>query len=152
MKKGIIFLIIALTSLQSIAQDKAYAKKVVQDLCTEEMAGRGYIDNGVNKAADYIAEEFRKMKMKKFKGSYFQNFSFPINTFPTPIICALDNKVLVSGRDFLMVPNSGPCNGTYTLAHFDLKDSLDKILYNKKNRQRLRQRGSRRTGSPNTHF
>ena len=137
MKKILVYSVLILFVLICIkqpthAQDRAYAKKIIADLCTEDMAGRGYVDNGVNKAADYIAKEFRKLKLDKFKGSYFQDFSFPINTFPYPIRCALDNKVLTVGKDFLMSPESGPCNGTYNLLHYDLEDSLESVLYDRK--------------------
>ena len=114
------------------AQNRTYAKRIIGDLCSEQMAGRGYVNNGVNKAADYIGKEFKKLKLKKFKGSYFQEFAFPINTFPTPIKCTLDNKVLQVGKDFLLAPNSGPCNGTYKLSHYDLGDTIEAELYQQK--------------------
>lgn len=136
----ILSLCLILLSITTNAQDKAYAKKIIKDLCTNEMAGRGYVNDGVNKAADYIANEFRKIGLKELpasRDSYLQSFTFPINTFPTPIQCTLDNKVLIAGKDFLMSPVSGPCDGTYKLAHFDLKDSLDKLLYEKRIMQSL---------------
>ena len=133
MKKRIILPLIAiLFSMAVNAQDRNYAKRIVKDLCSEEMAGRGYVNNGVNKAANYIGNEFRKLGLKKFAGSYYQEFGFPINTFPYPIKCRLDEKELKVGEDFLLSPVSGPCNGTYELLHYDLKDSLDEILYQKK--------------------
>lgn len=114
------------------AQDKTYAKGIIEDLCSTEMAGRGYVNDGVNKAATYIGNEFRKLGLKKFGRSYYQNFSFPINTFPTPTTCTLDHKELEVGKDFFLAPTSGPCNGTYKLAHYDLADSIEAILYDKK--------------------
>lgn len=134
MKK--VLLIIAVISViipaQLLGQNKTYAKRVIKDLCSEKMAGRGYVNAGVNTAANYLGREFRKIKLKKFKGSYFQKFAFPINTFPTSINCILDNKPLILGRDYILAPNSNDCNGTYKLSHYDLQDSLESLLYEKK--------------------
>lgn len=116
-------------------QDKRYAKKIINDLCAPEMAGRGYVNEGVNKAADYIEQTFSKLGLEKFGASYDQPFLFPINTFPTPIRCTLDHKPLTVGQDFLMAPTSGPCDGVYKLAHYNLADSIEALLYDKKIRQ-----------------
>ncbi len=132
MKKGVILIATILSYSTLIAQDINYANKVISDLCSQKMAGRGYVNDGVNRAANYLASEFENIGLKKYQGSYFQNFSFPINTFPSPIQCTLDSNPLVIGRDFLLAPNSSSCNGTYKLSHFDLSDSLDKALYEKK--------------------
>ncbi len=133
MKKGLILIAsILLLGKLATAQDTRYAKRIINKLCAEEMAGRGYVNNGVNKAANYLGSEFRKLKLKKFKGSYFQSFNHPINTFPYPIKCTLDNKALIVGKDFLLAPDSGPCKGTYKLSHYNMNDSLEKRLYKKK--------------------
>lgn len=128
----LLFLSLLLPGLFTLAQDKAYAKKVITDLCSPAMSGRGYVNDGVNKAADYIAQEFEKLGVQKFGDSYFQSFQMPINTFPQDIVCTLDNAALQEGRHFLMRPNSGDCNGRYTLSHFNLADEMDSILYEKK--------------------
>ncbi len=124
-------IIILLACHCAIAQDMDYTKRIINDLCASDMDGRGYVNDGVNKAADYLAEEFDKIGLERMGRSYFQRYSFPVNTFPTNITCTLDNKVLEVGRDFLLSPASGNCNGTYSLQHFDLKDSIENILFDK---------------------
>ena len=64
------------------AQDKTYARKIVNDLCSEEMAGRGYVKNGGQKAADYIKKEYDKIGLQPFGKGYFQTYGFPVVTFP----------------------------------------------------------------------
>lgn len=134
MKKIIIVLsfLTVISSNAALAQNKAYAQRVIKTLCSENMAGRGYVNNGVNKAADYLGREFRKLKLKKFAGSYYQQFAFPINTFPTPIACTLDHRSLQVGKDFLLSPSSNDCHGTYKLSHYNLADSIESVLYEKK--------------------
>ncbi len=133
MKNNVVLIAaLLLLSVSAFAQDKDYAKRIIKDLCSENMAGRGYVNDGVNKAADYIGTEFRKIGLKKFGSSYFQPFTFPINTFPNAIKCTLDHKELVPGRDFLLAPNSGDCSGVYKLSHYDIGDSLEEALFDKK--------------------
>ena len=130
--KLFLILIVLLPCQAANAQNITYAKRVINDLCESEMAGRGYVDDGVNKAANYLGKEFRKLGVKKFNYSYFQNFEFPINTFPYPIKATLDGKSIQAGKDFLLSPTSGPCNGEYNLLHFDLANEVEKKLYDKK--------------------
>lgn len=138
MKKSILTLLgFMVLSSYCEAQDKSYAKRVISKLCAPEMAGRGYVNDGVNKAADFLAKEFEILGLRTFKGSYLQEFSFPINTFPNPILCSLDGKELKLGKDFLLSPASNDCNGTYNLLHYDLSDSIESLLYDKKIAQGL---------------
>jgi hypothetical protein len=48
------------------------------------MQGRGYVANGDKLASDYIANEYKSFGLLSLEksGSYFQEFSFPVNTFP----------------------------------------------------------------------
>ena len=133
LKNRTLLLLIAIIFTQAAnGQSITYAKRVIKDLCTDEMAGRGYVDDGVNKAANYLGSEFRKLGLKKFNYSFFQNFEFPINTFPYSVKATLDGKSLQVGKDFLLSPTSGPCKGDYKLIHFNLKDSIEAELYDKK--------------------
>jgi aminopeptidase YwaD len=127
----LIFIITLTSSITAQAQDMEYTKRIIKDLCSNELEGRGYVNDGVNKAADYLAKEFKSIGLKPIKRSYFQRYAFPVNTFPTPITCTLDDKELLVGRDFLLSPSSGNCNGTYYLRHFDLNDSIEKVLWEK---------------------
>ena len=36
---------------QAVGQDMEYARKVLEDLCADDMAGRGYVEDGDNAAA-----------------------------------------------------------------------------------------------------
>jgi hypothetical protein len=58
-----------------------YARKIVDTLASPTMYGRGYINEGDRKAAEYIRNEFESFGLKPFDRGYFQKFDFPINTF-----------------------------------------------------------------------
>lgn len=94
------------------AQGVSYAKKIVDTLASNYMAGRGYVENGDKKAANYIKSEFKNLKLKKVKRSYFQNFSFPVNTFPNASLVVLDNDTLAEGKHYIFSPSS-------TLVNYD---------------------------------
>lgn len=110
------------------AQDMAYVKKVVDDLCSVKYAGRGYVDNGVNKAAEYLEQEFKSIGLKKFDNTYVQSYAFPVNTFPYPIHCSIDKKEMKVGADFIVDAGSTHLSGHYKLLHYNFKDSADKDL------------------------
>ncbi|MBP6456523.1 MAG: M28 family peptidase [Chitinophagaceae bacterium] len=127
------FIFILFLSINNIAaQDIEYAKKTIETLSSKEFAGRGYIDNGVNTAADFLAKEFKKNGLQKIGRTYFQEFSYPVNTFPTPTSFSIDDKKLVEGQDYLIVPSSDLCKGKYKIIYFDLDNEMDSVLFEKK--------------------
>lgn len=117
------------------AQDLQYAKRIIRDLCSEKMSGRGYVNNGVNVAADYLEDEFKRLKLKKFGDTYSQTYSFPVNTFPKNIQCIADQQVWKAGVDFLLDAGSPPLSGRFHLLKFLGNDSLDLVLMHKKIKQ-----------------
>lgn len=82
-----------------------YARSVVTTLTSEEFAGRGYMDDGMLKSAEFIATEFQKLGLEKVNGSYFQEFTMPINVIKNAEL-KLNGKQLKYGEDFIVKPNS----------------------------------------------
>lgn len=80
--KNIIFILVFFSILASYSQDTTYARQVIKKLCSKELLGRGYVNDGVNKAASYISKEMKAIGLSKFGKSYSQFYSFPVNTFP----------------------------------------------------------------------
>src|SRR5690554_7314429 len=79
-KSTLTFLILLLSFLSFGQVEKA--RRVTEVLCSDSLYGRGYVNNGVNKAADFLRDEFEKAGLKPYFGdsSYFQPFSFNVNT------------------------------------------------------------------------
>lgn len=86
-----------LSALTLQAQDSAYVRRVIRDLSSAEMFGRGMQNRGDSIAADYVRNELRNNGVKPLPGvsvgargigvkdEYFQYFRFP-NTRTTPPI------------------------------------------------------------------
>ncbi len=113
------------------AQDVDYARFMVDTLASKEMLGRGYVNKGVNKAADLLSAEMKKAGLKGWKENYKQYLSFPINTFPTTPKCVVNGEELTPLHDFLVQCNVGSISGTYSL--YWVYDTLEgnKKLQNK---------------------
>ncbi len=98
----------------STAQDITYARKVVDTLCSPSIHGRGYVEQGERKAADFIAEEFSKMGLKSFEeGTYFQEFVISVNTFPDKMNLWVDGKKLKPGKEYYIEPASRKSSGQF---------------------------------------
>ncbi|HET6244752.1 MAG: M28 family peptidase [Bacteroidetes bacterium] len=121
MKIVITFLVFSSCSFAINAQDLGYAKKLVNILAAPDMFGRGYVSNGDKIAADFIKNEFVKLDLLSFNEDYFQSFSLEVNTFPTKLSFSANDKMLIPGKDFLVLPFSGTDTGTYKTIYFDTK-------------------------------
>ena len=100
------FLIFSFSLLTSYSQDKTYARQVIQKLTSKELLGRGYVNDGVNKAAAYISKEMKSIGLSKFGKSYSQFYSFSVNTFPGKMSVVLDGRTLVAGKHYLIEPTA----------------------------------------------
>jgi len=99
-------------TLLSFAQDMQRAKQTIADLCSPQMYGRGYTNNGDKVAAKYIAQRLESAGAKKFGDSYFQSFPLTINTFPHHIGLEIDGHKLAVGTDFIISPVSSSGSGS----------------------------------------
>lgn len=91
--------------------DSAYVKRMTDSLTTPQMAGRGYVENGMGKAADFISRQLKNMDLPVQE----QAFSFPVNTFPGKTLVRINGEDLRPGIDFLITPDSKGIRGKYTL-------------------------------------
>jgi hypothetical protein len=110
----LIFILFQLVHLLS-AQDKEFAREIVDTLTSSSMHGRGYVNNGDQIAADYISSQFEKFQLKTFGNNYFQKFDITMNTFPEPIEVAIDKEKLLPGKDFALFSSSPGTSGSFDL-------------------------------------
>jgi len=136
MKKFLFFILLNVFTLLVFAQDIDYAREVIDNLCSKDMFGRGYINAGDKKAAYYIENEFKKFNILPYEfttgtmGSqegrtvkkYQQEFKIKVNAFPGDVLLSIDQQPLKVGEDFLVAPNSGPIESI----------ELDLVYLNKK--------------------
>lgn len=121
------FVLVVLVGCPDVhAQDKVYARKVIDTLASPGMHGRGYVNNGHLIASDYISNEFRSFGLLSFEksGSYFQEFSFPVNTFPGKVEATFEfadgkKEKCLPGDKFLVRSSSPSVKGCYKIVRLD---------------------------------
>lgn len=94
-------------STKLVAQDSLRIRQTINELCSNEMAGRGYLENGHKKAARYIKDRFSGAGLKPLPGGYFQPFPMSAVVFPKAPELELGGRKLELGKDFLP-PTGGP--------------------------------------------
>ena len=105
--KRFIAVVLLLICIKSFAQDVDAARKTIDTLTSEYFWGRGYTNNGLKKAAEYLAAEFKHYGLKPLTGkNYCQEFQFPVNTFPGKMDVSVNGIELIPGRDFIITPDS----------------------------------------------
>ena len=128
----IVCVLIPFTLVKLQGQSLEYSKSIINELCSEKYAGRGYVNNGVNNAAKFLENEFSRLKLKRFGNSYLQQYSFPVNTHPSSIYCKVDKSIEKAGTNFLVDAASPSIQGRFQLRHYNTRDSLDQLLLSKK--------------------
>jgi aminopeptidase YwaD len=113
------------------AQFKENAKPILDSLCSPAMCGRGYVNNGVNKAADYLAREFNKVGLKHFDDDYFQNYLIDVNTIQK-VTCKLDGITFEAGDKFLVEADCPSFSGKFKILPFSITNEVDLTLLNLK--------------------
>lgn len=121
--KILVLLISVLLGFTLSAQDSAYVRQINNILSSPKLQGRGYVKQGDVKAARFIAGELENMHVSPLGDSYFQEFSFPMNTFPGEMMVKLDNKTLYPVSDYVVAPDCPSVKGTFQLTY--LPESID---------------------------
>lgn len=115
MKKSIILIILVVSNC-AFAQDLSYTRKTLNTLTSPALWGRGYTNNGMTKAANFIEREFTKMGLEPVQ----QIFSFPVNSFPGAMNLTINGKKLIPGNDFIIHQASKGLKGSGV---FEQRDS-----------------------------
>ena len=123
MRKVIFFLFFHFLFFSLSSRNINYARKIVDTLTSKYFSGRGAVNDGEQKAANYIANEYQKQGLKQFNNSFFQAFNYPINTFPKEVSVGFDNIKLEAGKDYIVGAASGKISGTYELVWYN-KDNV----------------------------
>lgn len=116
----IIFLMWMLMSVCSFCQDVNTANRVIDDLCQDAFAGRGYIANGDQLAASYLAEKYKEMNLSGFTADYLQPFNFSVNTVKVSAL-SIDGTVLKPGYDYMVAPGSPSFSGEWPVFYVSPK-------------------------------
>ncbi|MHC1706854.1 MAG: M28 family metallopeptidase [Bacteroidales bacterium] len=104
-----------LWSMPSVSQDLKFVRKILDTLCSPYMAGRGYVNRGDLHAATYIADQFHQIGLESMGSGFFQNYNFPINSFPGNVLIQVDTTILKPAVDFVVAASSEKIIGQYDL-------------------------------------
>ena len=110
------------------SQDISFNRKMVDTLSSPYFWGRGYTNDGMKKAAEFLADEFKILGVQPLDGKkYFQDFSYAANTFPGKMELEINGHQLTPGVDFIVSPES---RGTNAKGKLEQKDSTHFIDIN----------------------
>lgn len=113
--KGTFLAILLLFSVALFGQNKEFVKDQISILASDSLAGRGYVQNGMTRAAQYIATQYEEAGLTPVADSYFQSFAYSVNTFPKQVLLKLNSHILQPGADYLVAPESGSDTGTFQI-------------------------------------
>ena len=128
MKKLLLFIAAAIlmqaismqvASVQLRGQDLEHYKRIVKELSSAKYQGRGYAEDGANKAGRWIAKEFAKAGADEV---VCQPFKLDINTFPGKMEMSIDGKKQVPGVDFTVREFNPSIKGEFKLYYIDMEN------------------------------
>ena len=133
-----LLLLLLFSSKLLLAQDEAFARKIVDTLSSRHFWGRGYTKHGVRKAEKYLNAQFKAIGLKPMEGkSFLQPFSYSVNTYPGKMDVAINGKPLLPGQDFIVSPESRGIKKTLKLEQQDsthFVNVVDRVLVVKENK------------------
>lgn len=97
------------------AQDRDYARYLIDSLASPNMFGRAYVNKGDSLAAAFIASQFEKAGLHPFGEDYYQSFTLNVNTFPGRIGARINGKALKPGEEFVVGAASHSDQGVYPI-------------------------------------
>ncbi len=107
-----LLLLMSVLSISVSSQDTQFVRKHLSKLCGPEMYGRGYYKHGDGIAANYIAEQLKKLGIKSFPAGYLQPYSFNVNII-NEVMVKFNGKELKFNTDYVVSPNCGSLTGTF---------------------------------------
>ena len=104
-----LFFLLAGSPFAGKAQNPKMLRYDVRILAGNPMSGRGYVDKGCEKAGRFVARRLAEAGISPAgtDSSFYQKYSFPVNTFPMPFSLRINGKDLLPGIDYLVDARSG---------------------------------------------
>jgi len=98
----------AKTDSGKVANEKLVLASYIASLASNDMYGRGYVNNGRDVAARYVLKKFRDFKLQPVakNGAYAQGYAFPVNTFPGLMDLSINEAYLAPGNDYIIDASS----------------------------------------------
>ena len=107
------------------SQDISFNREIVDTLASSYFWGRGYTNDGMKKAANFLVTEFKILGVQPLNGDdYFQILAMlPIPSRENG--SSINGKTLTPGVDFIVCPESRGAKGRGKLEQKDSADFID---------------------------
>lgn len=100
----------------SFSQDVNYVKSIIDSLCAPRYHGRGYVNNGDSKAANFIQRQIKQLDPSI--EVVMQEFELGVNTFPGQFWLSTNGLARIAGEEFIIDPKSGSLKGDFETVVF----------------------------------
>jgi aminopeptidase YwaD len=117
---------ITLFIFSSVAQDLERVQKNISVLTSKKFHGRGAALKGDERAAAYIADQFKLIGLKPLTADYYQPFTYGINTFSGKMKLKSNTGTFKPGIDYIVRSTCGSGKGTYPVMYVDSLVFTDK--------------------------
>lgn len=108
----ILFFLLVLAQDLSYGQSMERVHQYLDTLSSPGMQGRGAGFHGDSLASAYIKDRFRQMGLSPLTTSYYQYFTYDVNTFPDNFSLEIGKKKLKPGKEVITTPFSGGGKGS----------------------------------------
>ncbi len=130
MKNLLILFFMMTWAVGSKAQDTTYARKVMMRLGSPAFSGRGYINHGIDSAAEFIKNEYERIGLKPLGDDYNQPFTIEVNNISKTLL-TFDSDTLIAGLEYIVDAHTKGVSGSYPIMLVNEKLRLNKKKYHK---------------------
>ncbi|NOR87135.1 MAG: M28 family peptidase [Bacteroidales bacterium] len=103
-------------------QNMQEVRNNIKKLTSKSFAGRGYVKNGDKKAAKFLAKKFKKYGLEELNESYYQPYTFSINSFPKKLHLQIDQTPLTPAYDYIIKSSANSISGKFPCLYLPLSD------------------------------
>ncbi|HNP47207.1 MAG TPA: M28 family peptidase [Bacteroidia bacterium] len=121
-------LILWIIPATGFSQSLELGRSFVDTLSSQTFWGRGYTKDGMHRAAVFLEGKFREYGLQPLsKKDYFQEYSYPVNTFPGKMSVQLNGLDLIPGKDFIISAESSGAVASGELEQADSVTFIDRM-------------------------
>lgn len=105
------------------SQNMDIVKENIKTLSSKKFSGRGYVNKGDRKAANFLKKKFIEYDVSSIEGSYFQDYQFAVNTFPKKTKVEINEIRLKPAYDYIINANALSSKGKYKCLYLPLNEN-----------------------------
>lgn len=105
-KVAILLTLFIITCANLSAQDSAYVRSIIKTLTSNKMYGRGASYHGDSIAADFLANEMRRLGVLPLQVNYLQHYTYNCYSFEGPISLKINGEELTPYSQYRIYPTA----------------------------------------------